>query len=148
MSVMLHDEKERRIEVILKKIFDLPKSQTRESIKEAILGIIKTTINGDSIITDLVIDVTLKNAVYIYILTNTKLIQLILDANNEIESLTLALVDITGIERKSTQDGKMDIRINFSADVVGLTYPVKNNEITAFFQEIEKSWIARGQNDR
>lgn len=143
-------DKKAYIDKILKDVFSLPNPKIKESRKEQIADFISVAVNGDTINAYLVIDVILDNkpGIYVYILTDSKLIQIGIDTKDKIRSLTFALAEIVRVERKSTEVGRMEIQIDFKTDLVGLRYSTNDPQITEFFQKVEQSWIKRDVNDK
>jgi len=140
-------DKEAYIDKILEDVFSLPAPKIKESRKEHISEFISSAVNGDTINAYIVIDVQIDNkpGIYIYILTNNKLIQIGIDINGKIESLTFILSQIFKIERKLTDENRMEIEISFADNSVGLRYPGDDKNINEFFQKIEQVWVNRGQ---
>lgn len=140
-------DKKAYIGKILKDVFSLPSPKIKESRKKPISKFISVAVNGDTINAYLVIDVQIDNkpGIYIYILTNNKLIQIGIDINGKIESLTFVLSQIFKIERKLTNENRMEIEISFADNSVGLRYPGDDKNISEFFQKVEQLWITRGQ---
>jgi len=139
-------DKEIYINTILQDIFNLSDPKIQEVRKGAISEFINTSINGDTINAHLVIDVMLNNksGVYVYILTDVRLIQIQIDADKEISSLTYLLSEIIGVERKLIDTNRIEIQIIFKNGLVGLKYSEQEQKITVFFQKVEQAWAKRG----
>jgi hypothetical protein len=140
------ENKENYIDKILQDIFNLSSPKIQEVRREQITEFIGTTVNGDTINAHLVIDVMLNNkpGVYVYILTDIRLIQIQIDADKEISSLTYLLSEIIGVERKLIDTDRIEIQIIFKNGLVGLKYSEKDQKITVFFQKVEQTWAKRG----
>ena len=130
-------------ERIIAEIYQIPSPKIDISRKENILSFLTTTVNGDIIQDFLVIDATLPEglAVFVYVLTNRRVIRVVINSRQEITSSGFLLSTITGVDRKlSETDNRIEIKISFDIGVTGLRYSAKSQKITEFFQKVEQSW--------
>ncbi len=130
-------EKQQKIEAICNSIFE--EESFDDLKKSSIKDFITTTINGDTIITSIVARANLSpnsTGIIVYVLTNLRLIKI--DIGQEIKSSSYFLNTISSIERNLLNDGRIEFGISFQNGAFGLRYPATNQEITAFFQQVEK----------
>lgn len=142
--------REETVKAIVQEVLDLRSPKIQETRKDSILDFIKMAVNGDDIKTHLVIDVKLNNTpgVYVYILTNARLIQIQIDVDHGISSLAFVLSGIINVERKLIDDARIEVQVIFKDNVVGLRYSTKDQKTTEFFQQIEQTWAKGGFNDK
>lgn len=139
---------EKYFQIIIEEIFDIPNTGIKINRKDYISQFIKTVVNGDIIDSYLVVDVLLNNkpGVYVYILTNNRLIQIGIDSENE-RSLPFLLSKIGSIELKSPDSNRQEVRINFENEVIGLNYSANKQEVTKFFTTVYQAKSQRGFNE-
>lgn len=108
--------------------------------QDEIQGLLKTTVNGDAIVSYLVIDATLgkdnKKGIIVYVLTNIRLIKLDTD-EKETQSVSYPLSTLIGIERKLV-DGRAEVQVSFQNSSFGLRYSANNQNIVKFFQMVDQ----------
>jgi len=138
-------DKKEYIGGIIKDIFDLPSPKIQESRKKDITEFVNIAINGDTIDSHLVLDISNdeKPSVAVYILTDKRLIQIDIETDIEAKSSVYLLSEIIGVERKLIESDRMEVRIIFKNGLVGLRHPKKASTTTAFFQKIEQIWAER-----
>lgn len=144
-------EKEKVFLRVVEAIFELPQSPVNTTNKkESIVEFIKTAVNEDSVREYIVIDVMLgsKLGVYVYILTDTRFIQIGIDGDQQIDSRAFALHGIINVERKLIGEDKMTVQLVFKDNTVGIDYSAKNSKITEFFQKVEQVWASEVEDDR
>lgn len=129
---------------IVNEIFQITSPKIDGARNPQIKEFIKITINGDTTKAYLVVDVALqgKPGIFVYVLTNARLIQFEIGAEEEIKSASFLLNTIIGVERKLIEgDNRTEVKVNFPRASVGLKYNGKNQKITQFFQIVEQSWV-------
>lgn len=135
-------EKNELINSVLSEICSL-NNKISDQRKEQYRAFIESTVNGDTPITHLTIDANLakdKPGIIIYILTNVRLIKIELGLD-EIKSSGFLLDKLVVVERKIIDDDKAEVLIKFDNDSFGLRYPIKNQKITDFFQQVDQPRI-------
>lgn len=135
--------KEGYIKDIVKDIFSLESPKIKKEREQEIAEFIDVAVNGDAIDSHLTIGSNSddKHYVCVYVLTNKRLIQIEINIEVEIKSTVFLLTDITGVERKLLSPERMEIRVIFKNDLVGLRYPKEDRKATEFFQQIEQIWV-------
>lgn len=138
--------KEEILKSIVGEVFAIESPKIASSREDGIFELLKVTVNGDTITSSLVIDITINgsDAIIVYILTNIRIIQFIINTEGKIESTSFLLSEVVGVDRSVTSDGRMEVLVNGLP--IGLKYNPKKNEITHFFQQVEQAWIKRSQN--
>lgn len=140
--------KDRFIEDILKDIYNLSAPKLDESRRNQIFDIINIVVNGDNPAEYLVSDVNIKNklGVYVYILTNNRLIIVTIDTQDEINTYPFSIVEMNKLSFKSPEPDMMSVEIKLSDNKsFGLTYPANRNKITSFFQALDQVLIKQKQ---
>lgn len=135
--------KQESLNGIMEKIysFDVPKIQNERRVQ--IQGFIDSAINGDEVKKYIVISATLKKdsqeqGILVYVLTNLRLIKIDLDLQ-EVQSSSFFLNAIVSIERKLIDGDRAAVEVSFQNGFFGLGYSSSNQEITDFFQEVDKA---------
>lgn len=131
------------LDKIVSEIFQLDSPKIEAARKSDIADFIKSAINGDDIKSHLVINSGLKNnrsGALAYVLTNRRIVKIEID-EQEVQSVSYPLGKIIGYERKLIEGNRASININFPDDSFGLRYPSSNEEITAFFQQVDQARI-------
>ena len=130
------------IQEILKDIYNLSAPRLVEERKEQISKLIHTVINGDLITKYLVSSVSIENerGIYLYILTNHRLIVFTIGVNsNQINTYPFAISEMKKIFFKSPELNKISVEISLSNNQsLGLEYSIDREDITSFFQELDK----------
>lgn len=138
-----------RITQIINELFSLNSPTIDDSIKEPARGFIADTINGDEVLSYLVINSNFgkdRKGAIVYALTNARLIKISIEGKN-IESIKPNLSEIVNFERKLVDGNRLSVGISFSNDeFIGLRYSAKNEGITAFFQKVDQSRPRRKTN--
>lgn len=138
----IEESKDSIIKDIFKDIYSYSNSKVQKSREPQIENIIRATVNGDIIEKYLVIDIKLedKDGIYVYILTNKKLIQISIDIESKVDSLSFLLSQMLGVIFKSPQPGRLIAEANFFNGKLGLHYSAANKRITNFFQAVEQKF--------
>lgn len=131
------------IQEILENIYNLPNHKLEESRKIQIKTVLDNAINGDSIKEHLSIDVLVNQQtyIYVYVLTEKRLIIFAISSQNEVNSNTFSLQEMQKVNFNSPELGKMSIEIILSnGNSFGLKYS-ENKDITSFFQKLDQYLI-------
>lgn len=127
---------------IVESVYSLPAPKLQEERKEQISSLIYTIINGDIITKYLASSVTINNerGIYVYILTNNRLIVLAISASsNKINTYSFVISEMQKVIFNSPELNKISVEINlFNNQSLGLEYSVDRQDITSFFQELDK----------
>jgi hypothetical protein len=127
------------LDAIIAEIFQLDSPKIEETRREQLLEFITSAVNGDTPITQLVINASVdeknKGAI-IYILTNLRLIKIDV-APKEIKSSSFPLNTLIGIDRKLIDSDQIEFSVSFQNGSFGLRYSQDLKNITDFFQKIE-----------
>lgn len=131
------------IQEILEDIYNLPNHKLEELRKIQIKTVLDNAINGDSIKEHLSIDVLVNQQtyIYVYVLTEKRLIIFAISSQNEVNSNTFSLQEMQKVNFNSPELGKMSIEIILSnGNSFGLKYS-ENKDITSFFQKLDQYLI-------
>lgn len=129
------------IQEIIKDIYSLPTPKFEESRRSQISGMISVVVNGDIIEEYLVSDATIDNqlAVYVYILTNNRLIIVTIDTQDKISTYPFVISEMQKIFFKSPKPNRISVEINLANNkLLGLEYSVDKKETTDFFQKLDQ----------
>ncbi len=139
----IEGSKDSIIKDIFKDIYSYSNSKVQKSREPQIENIIRATVNGDIIEKYLVIDIKLegKDGIYVYILTNKKLIQISIDIESKVDSLSFLLSQMLGVTFKSLQPERLIAEVNFFNGKLGIDYSAPNKRITSFFQAVEQKFL-------
>lgn len=133
--------KKEKIIAIIDDIFKLDSPKIDESRKNQVSDFIMSAVNGDNLAAHLVLNANLsennKGAI-IFILTNLRLIKIDI-ANKEIQSSSFFLNTLIGIDRKLIDGERSEFSIAFQNGSFGLRYSQDNQNITDFFQKIDRT---------
>jgi len=129
------------INSIIRDIYLCNSPQIQENRKGQILNVLNAAVNGDNIKKYLVIPVSKgkESDIYIYILTNTKFLQISIEAEQKVNTLYFELSDITSILFKSPNPKRLVAEVQSFRGVTGIEYSSHNSKITEFFQSVESS---------
>jgi hypothetical protein len=106
----------------------------------AVCEFVTTTINGDDIVSHIVVAATLSEnraGVLVYVLTNARALKF------EIDDKTIGvegpyLKDIVSVNRKILEDGRSQFEIAWTGGMYGLRYPASEKGVTDFFLRVEQ----------
>lgn len=132
-------KKQETLDAIVAEIFQLDSPKIDETRIEQVSEFLTSAVNGDTPITQLVINASVdeKNkGVIIYILTNLRLIKVDI-APKEIKSSSFPLNTLIGVDRKLIGGDQIEFSISFQNGSFGLRYSQDLKNITDFFQKIE-----------
>jgi hypothetical protein len=142
LSYIAYMDKKDYIDQIIKDIYNLNIPEIEETRKEQIANIIDIAINGDTIEKYLVIDVIIQNnkpAIYVYVLTNKRLVVFSVNTTGDVNSRPFPLYEIQEVRFSSPKVNKTSVEIILLDDkLLGLTYLAKNTKATTFFQELDQ----------
>ena len=127
------------IDKIVNNIFNLDNPKIDESRRQLITDFVVGSVNGDELISDLVINANLDDnnkGVIAYVLTNLRLVKIDIHLK-EIQVSSFFLNTMIGIERKVIE-GYEQFSIAFQNGTFGLRYSLKDQNITRFFQQIDQ----------
>lgn len=134
-------DKDSYIQEIIKDIYSLSSPKFEESRKSQISGMIRVVVNGDDIKEYLVSDATIDSqlAVYVYILTNNRLIIVTIDMQDQINTYPFIISEMQKISFKSPKLDRISVEINLANNkLVGLEYSADKKETTDFFQKLDQ----------
>lgn len=133
--------KEEYINTIIQEIFELDEIAIDKSRRQELYDFITRTINGDMPEKHFIIN--LDEEVFVYILTNLRIIKI--DINDKkIQSSIFAIADIKEIEMiKLVKEERMQSKVIFSNNTMGLIYPIDDNKALEFFQAIDNLRVKR-----
>lgn len=129
------------IQGIIKDIYSLPTPKFEESRKSQISGMISVVVNGDNIEEYLVSDATIDSqlAVYVYILTNNRLIIVTIDTQDKISTYPFVISEMQKVSFKSPKPNRISVEINLANNkLLGLEYSADKKETTDFFQKLDQ----------
>ena len=132
------------IQEILKRISAINVDKQYSVDDHQLENFIKTVVNGDKIETHIVIQVSdkvLGRCIFAYILTNKRLLQILIDINGKIKSLPIPCSQITRVLFNAPQPKRLAVQISFNQGETGLEYSADDTSITDFFQRIDKRMI-------
>jgi hypothetical protein len=136
------------IKEIISDIYNLPSPQLDESRRNQISEIINVVINGDIVSEYFVSDVIInkKLGVYVYILTDNRLVIVTIDTQDKINTYPFLIRELQKLFFNSPEPNTISVEIRLSNnEVIGLKYRADNEKITSFFQALDQVLIKQSQ---
>ena len=133
------------IQEILKDIYGLSIPELEDSRRWQISNIINVVVNGDTIQKYLIIDVIIKDkiGVYVYVLTNNRLIVFAIDTVNKVDTSLFNYTEMQKVSFSSPDTNRIVVEISLSNNrSLGLEYSTEKKEITDFFQALDQILIS------
>lgn len=133
--------KEVFIQKIIKEINDLSNPKLNKFREDQIIDIMDIVIHNQTpknyLVTDVNINESLK--IYVYILTNNRLITVMINSQEEINTSSVLIRDMQKLVFKSPEPYRILVEIHLSNNsLIGMKYPVSKKTTTEFFQALDQ----------
>jgi hypothetical protein len=132
------------IQPILNEILVAGKSVGILDDEENIRQFLTKEINGDELISYLVLGATLskdRNGVLVYLLTSAKIVKIEID-KEQVQSFSSYIKEVTGVNRtllNNTKGNSAHIVVEFIQGSFGLRYSAGDEKIDSFFQKVDEA---------